>query len=144
MQFWGAKQGQSRHKRIQEGGFTLLEVLVATALMGALAAVLLQVMTMGLRTQKASLDQTQALEVASLVLQEYSREAVLTPGTFQGEQGPFAFQVRIVPQYQVAAGRAEATQVVCYLVSVAVTWMERGASRTVELNTMRTVARGAA
>jgi general secretion pathway protein I len=144
MQFWRTRQGQNRRQRVRERGFSLLEVLVATALMGALAAVLLQVMTMGLRAQKASLDQSRALEVASRVLQDYSREAVLAPGTFQGEQGPFSFQVHVTPQYQVAAGRAEATQVVCYLVSVAVTWVERGTPRMVELNTMRTVARRAA
>jgi prepilin-type N-terminal cleavage/methylation domain-containing protein len=131
-----------RQKRRDEGGFSLLEVLVATALMAGLAAILLQVMTVGLRAQKASLDQAQALEVASQVLQEYSRESALAPGTFQGNQGAYAYLVRITPQYQIA-GRSQNTQIVCYLLNVAVTWMEKGKPKAVELNTMRTVVRRA-
>lgn len=115
---------------------------MATALMGALAAVLLQVMTVGLRAQKASRNRAQALEVASQVIQEYSREALLTPGTFQGRKDGFGFMVHIAPQYQVAAGRGGNTQVICYLVTVSVTWTERGAAKSVELNTLRTVMRG--
>ncbi len=133
-----------QQRRLRESGFSLLEVLVATALLAGLAAVLLTVMTVGLRAQKASLNQAQALEVASRVIQEYSREAHLTPGTFQGRQGAYAYLVRIAPQYQVAAGRSDNTQVICYLVSVSVTWAEGGAAKSVELNTMRTVVRGAA
>jgi type II secretory pathway pseudopilin PulG len=128
-------------RRRNESGFSLLEVLVATGLMAAMAAVLLQVMTMGLRAQKGSLDQARAIEVAGQVLQEYSRESLLAPGTFQGSQGDYGYQVRIAPQYQVAAGRSENTQVICYLVSVAVTWTEKGKPKAVELNTMRTVMR---
>jgi prepilin-type N-terminal cleavage/methylation domain-containing protein len=126
-----------------EAGFSLLEVLVATGLMAVLAAILLQVMTLGLRAQKASLNQAQALEVASQVLQEYSREALLTPGTFQGKQGAYGYVVQIVPQYQVAAGRTERTQIMSFLVSVAVAWGEQGRPKTVELSTIRTVARAA-
>ncbi len=121
----------------------MLEVLVATGLMAVLAAIMLQVMTLGLRAQKASLDQAQALEVASQVLQEYSREALLTPGTFQGNLGAYKYVVRIVPQYQVAAGRSERTQVMCFLISATVAWGEQGRPKSVELSTIRTVARAA-
>ncbi len=116
---------------------------MATGLMAVMAAVLLQVMTMGLRAQRGSLNQTRAIEVASQVLQEYSREAFLKPGIFQGRRGAYTYQVRITPQYQVAAGRAANTRVVCYLIRVAVTWKERGHPKTVRLSTMRTVARRA-
>lgn len=130
--------------RRQEQGFSLLEVLVATGLMSVLAAILLQVMTVGLRAQKASLDQAQALEVAGQVLQEYSREALLGPGTFQGSQGPFAYVVRITPEYQVAAGRTDNTQITCYLLQVAVMWKEKGKPKSVELSTMRPLVKRAA
>ncbi|MDI6853507.1 MAG: type II secretion system protein [Deltaproteobacteria bacterium] len=125
-----------------EAGFSLLEVLVATGLMAVLAAIMLQVMTLGLRAQKASLNQAQALEVAGQVLQEYSREALLTPGTFQGNLGGYKYVVRIVPQYQVAAGR-ERTQISCFLITAAVAWGEQGRAKSVELSTVRTVARAA-
>lgn len=131
-----------RLKKLHESGFSLLEVLVATALMAGLAAILLQVMTVGLRAQKASRNRAQAVEVASQVIQEYSREALLKPGTFQGRKEGFQYLVRISPQYQVAVGRTGNTQVTCYLVTVSVTWSERGAVKSVELNTLRTVGRG--
>jgi type II secretory pathway pseudopilin PulG len=138
-----ADKASIQRKRPQEVGFGLLEVLVATALMAALAAILLQVMTVGLRAQKASLDQAKALEVASQVLQDYSRESLLIPGTFQGSQGPFAYRVRITPQYQVS-GRTENVRITCYLLDVAVTWLDKGRPKSVELNTMRTLVKGAA
>ena len=137
------KTGMGRTMRREERGFSLLEVLVATGLMAVLAAIFLQVMTVGLRAQKASLDQAQALEVAGQVLQEYSREALLAPGTFQGNQGPFGYVVRITPQYEIA-GRREATQITCYLLQVAVIWKEKGKPKSVELSTMRTLVRRAA
>jgi prepilin-type N-terminal cleavage/methylation domain-containing protein len=130
-------------KRVEQG-FSLLEVLVATGLMAVLAAIHLQVMTMGLRAQKASLDQTKALEVAGQVLQEYSREALLVPGAFQGSQGPFAYVVSITPQYQVAAGRTDNRRATCYLLNVSVTWQERGKPKSVQLSTMRTLVKRAA
>ncbi len=125
----------------QEQGFSLLEVLVATGLMAVLAAILLQVMTVGLRAQNASLNQAQALEVAGQVLQEYSREALLAPGTFQGNQRSFTYLVRITPQYEVAAGRTENTQITCYLLNVSVAWKEKGKPKSVELSTMRTLVK---
>ena len=45
-------------------GFSLLEVLVATALMGLVLVVLLQVLTSALRAQEASWSHTQALLTA--------------------------------------------------------------------------------
>ena len=52
------------------GGFSLLEVLVATAIMGMVLVVLLQVLTSALRAQKASWGHTQAVLVAEKILQE--------------------------------------------------------------------------
>lgn len=138
------RKGPLLRKGCSEAGFSLLEVLVATGLMAVLAAIMLQVMTLGLRAQKAGVDQAQALEVAGKVLQEYSRETLLRPGTFQGTQGACSYVVRIDPQYQVAAGRAQTTKVACFLLTVVVTWGEQGKAKSVELSTMRTVAKRAA
>lgn len=127
-------------------GFTLLEVLVALGLLSMLAALLLQVMTVGLRAQKSSQMSAQALEVASMVLQESTREGGdrLLRGRRTGQEGPFAYQVSVEPQYVVPPSIPGTSRVTCLLVRVTVSWQERGRTRRVELVTLRTVAQKAA
>ncbi len=143
---WGPR---SRPRPRGHPGFTLLEVLVALALMSLLAGVLLQVMTVGLRAQKSSQLTSQALEVAGVVLQEYTREEGrrLTPGVRRGTEGVFAYEVTVEPQYTVPVpGQAgqQASRVTCFLVRVTVSWQERGRVRSLGLSTLRTVTQRAA
>ncbi len=121
----------------QDSGFSLLEVLVATALMGLVLVVLLEVLSASLRAQEASQSQAQALLVADRVLWEYGDFRVLKPGTYQGEEGRFAYQVRLEPQFQVDN---PASRVTCYLLQVTVFWGERGRTKSVGLQTVRVEA----
>lgn len=123
-------------------GFTLLEVLVSLALMSLLAAVLLQVMSLGLRLQRASQLQNRALEVAGNLLQEFTREegARLTAGRRTGSDGPFAYEVAVEPQYRVSLDARPEIKVACYLVRVTLSWQEGGRRRSLTLTTLRTAA----
>ena len=69
-------------------GFSLLEVLVATTIMGLVLVVLLQVLTSALRAQEASWSHTQAVLVAEKVLQENCEINTLAEGTYQGRSWP--------------------------------------------------------
>lgn len=144
---WPGRPGHKApgpHRR--SPGFTLLEVLVAVALMALLAALLLQVMTVGLRAQKSSQLTAQALEVAGNVLQEYTREEGLrlVEGQRTGTEGLFAYRVSVEPQYTVPLAGRQVSRVTCFLVRVTVSWQERGRGRSLELTTMRTVPQRAA
>lgn len=126
-------------------GFTLLEVLVSLALMSLLAAVLLQVMTLGLKSQRSSRMQLQALEVAGNLLQDFTREEGmrLAAGRRTGTQGPFVYELVVEPQYALPLEGRPEIQVACYLVRLTISWQEQGRPRRLALTTLRTqVQRG--
>jgi prepilin-type N-terminal cleavage/methylation domain-containing protein len=120
-------------------GFSLLEVLVATTIMGLVLVVLLQVLTSALRAQEASWGNTQAVLVAEKVLQENCEIAPLTGGTYQGRDGRYDYVVRITPQYELANPFAD-KRILCSLIQVTLTWQEWGRPKTLELQTIRTAA----
>jgi type II secretory pathway pseudopilin PulG len=117
-------------------GFSLLEVLVATTLMGLMLVVILEVLTSTLRAQEASRSNTQAVLAAEKVLEEFS-EKDLARGTFQGREGRFDYQVRLEPQFQVPYP-GENKRLVCSLLQVMVSWKEQGKVKSLEFQTLRT------
>jgi prepilin-type N-terminal cleavage/methylation domain-containing protein len=120
-------------------GFSLLEVLVATTIMGLVLVVLLQVLTSALRAQEASWGHTQAVLVAEKVLQENCEINTLAAGTYQGRDGRYDYVVRVVPQYELSdpiTGR----RILCSLLQVTMTWREWGRKKTLELQTVRTAS----
>ena len=120
-------------------GFSLLEVLVATALMGLVMVVLLQVLGSTLKAQEASRRNTQALLVAESLLQECCASRVMENRTFQGQTGRYDYQVLITPQFEVAdAMGSKAFR--CALIKVTVSWREMGRTKSLHLETMRSVA----
>jgi hypothetical protein len=118
-------------------GFSLLEVLVATTLMGLVLVVLLQVLTSALQAQEASWGRTQALLMAEKILQENCEINSLGKGLFQGRDGRYDYEVRITPQYDMTSPLAN-QRLLCSLIQVTLTWQERGRRKTLELQTART------
>ena len=131
------KSPGARGKREKDGGFSLLEVLVATALMGVMLVVILEVLTSALRAQEASRSNTQAVLAAEKVLAEYS-EMEVSKGVYQGREGRFDYEVRLEPQLQVQYPM-QIKRLVCSSLQVVVSWKEQGKTKTLELQTLRTV-----
>ena len=107
--------------------------------MGLVLVVLLQVLTSALRAQEASWGHTQAVLVAEKVLQENCEINTLAGGTYQGRDGRYDYVVQITPQYELADPLAD-QRILCSLLQVTVTWQEWGRHKTLELQTIRTVA----
>ena len=118
-------------------GFTLLEVLVASTLMGLVLVVLLQVLTSSLRSQEASFRRTQAVLVADKILGENCQINTLREGTYQGREAQYDYVVRISPQEEWVSGLSN-RRILCSLIQVTLAWQERGARKTLELQTLRT------
>ena len=127
-----------RGRRRGDDGFGLLEVLVATTLMGAMLVVLLQVLTTALRAQETSLGHIQALLAAEKVLQESCEASSLEAATFQGRDGGFDYRVQVSPQYEVSNPLID-QMIMCSLIQVTVSWRERGQLKSLALETIRTV-----
>jgi prepilin-type N-terminal cleavage/methylation domain-containing protein len=128
---------KARPRGREVDGFSLLEVLVATTLMGVLLVVLLQVLTTALRAQETSMDQIQALLVAEKVLQESCEAQVLAAATYQGRDGGFDYLVQVSPQFEVS--NPFINQLVrCSLIQVKVSWQKWGQAKSLTLQTIRT------
>ncbi len=116
-------------------GFTLLEVLVALAILGIAVVAAIQGFAQGLRLLKVSGDHQQAMLLADLKLRE-----VVTPEERQeqGAEGEFSW-FRAIRRLQTPELTSE-TGVArwhVYEITVRVSWDER---RHVELATLRTVS----
>ncbi len=113
-----------------------MEVLVATILMGLVLVVLLQILTGALWAQEASWGHARALLTAEKVLSEACSSQKLGGAQYQGQDGPFSYQVRISPRFEVANPTLNRLTR-CSLVQVTVSWQEHGRTRSVYLETMR-------
>jgi len=121
--------------RPADAGFTLLEVLVALAILSLAIVASIQGFAQGLRLLKLSGDHQRAV----LVADEKAREVVVPEvGHDEGTEGPFAWErtVRAVEAPDLAPLGQVATFRV-YEIAVTVRWDER---RHVEIATLRTVS----
>ena len=121
-------------------GFTLLEVLVATTLMGLVLVVLLQVLNGAMTAQVTVLSHARALQTADRVLQDICNTRNLDPGQYSGQDGPYSYRVKITPQYEVTTPNTLDRLVRCALIQITVSWEERGQHRSVSLETIRTAS----
>lgn len=129
-----------RRREENSQGFSLLEVMVASSVMGLVLVVLLQVLTGAMWAQETSLAHIKALQTADMVLQGFCNAADLNENHYQGQDGPYSYQVQVTPQYQVTAPATIDRLVRCSLIQVTVTWEERGRNRSLSLETIRTAA----
>jgi prepilin-type N-terminal cleavage/methylation domain-containing protein len=120
-------------------GFSLLEVLVATALVGLMLVVLLQILSTIFRTEEGIWKNSRALLLAERVLQESSESSSLATGVFEGREEEFAYQVTVTPQYEVS-GPLGVLQFRCSLIQVVVSWHERRQPKRLVLETARTAS----
>jgi prepilin-type N-terminal cleavage/methylation domain-containing protein len=121
-------------------GFTLLEVMVATTIMGLVLVVLLQVLSGAMLAQETAMGHARALQTADRVLQDGCNGKDLSSRQYTGQDGPYSYQVRITPQYEVATPATLGRLIKCALIQVTVSWEERGRKKSVSLETIRTAS----
>jgi type II secretion system protein I len=115
-------------------GFTLLEVLVALAILGTAVVVSIQGVSQGLRLLQAAGDQQRAMIVAD----QRAREMLVpTEGTESGTDGRFSWQriSKVLETPELAPANA-AQKWRVFEISVVVTWEGQ---RRLEVATLRTV-----
>ena len=132
------REGRGPRPARPAAGFGLLEVLVATTLMCLVLGVLLQVLSASLGAQEASIRNSQAVLVADKVLQDYCTNRNLTEGDFQGREGSFSYRVRRSSLFEFSSLQTPG-KVTCTMTQVTVSWEERGRTKSLELETIRSV-----
>jgi general secretion pathway protein I len=114
-------------------GFTLLEVVVAIALLGLGLTAALELLGVGLRATRASGEVTRAAILARRTLDTFALRP-LAPGTEQGEAAGYRWTAEVAP---AAASAGAVPSLSLYRLQVRVTWPGRRGERVFELATLR-------
>jgi general secretion pathway protein I len=120
---------------VRSNGFTLLEVLVALAILGLAIVALMQLSSQGLRLLHTAEDYQQAAQLADRVARAVDP---VQEGAQAGQEGPFRWERRIAPvpvPEELTPGAGPPLHL--YALSIAVHW---GRNRTLEVASLRTVA----
>ena len=123
--------------RIRQRGFSLLEVLVAFAILSVSLGVLLQVFATGLRNAGMADDYTQATLYAESILAAYGRETPLGEGVREGPVNDRFSWRGTVSAYAEGMPDPEKTRMRAYRISVEVFWRGLTQTRSVMLETVR-------
>jgi general secretion pathway protein I len=126
---------KSLSKRDAEGGFTLLEIIVAFTILGFALVALLQAFSSGLQAVSTATDATTAVLRARSKLDEVGTAILLAPGRVDGEFDDGAQWTALIEPYPDPFVRDSAKRIVQpYRVIVTVSW---GPARAITLETLK-------
>ena len=118
-----------------QAGFSLLEILVAFAIMATVVTVLLQVFAGGLRNLRVGEDYAVAATLAESRLAELGRSVPVVEGEEEGAWDRYGWQVRIAPWDGLDL--PDTSDLVLYEVAVTVHWRVGTRARSLTLNSLR-------
>ena len=122
----------------RQQGFTLLEVLVAFAILGIALGTLLQTFALGLRNTALSEEYTQATLYAETVLAGLGVEEPLEEGSLGGElDDKYAWRGTVSIYEEPDAPELEDNGLLPYHIRVEVYWRDEDKERHVGLDTLR-------
>ncbi len=124
----------------RQGGFTLLEVLVAFVIAALALGVLFQGSITSLRSVRLSGQYMEAVSRARSHLAALGRAAGLTPGVRSGEDGNgfrWRTQIRRVAVHAPPPGQTPGKLPALYAIGVTISWGEAGEARQVTLQSQR-------
>jgi general secretion pathway protein I len=126
---------------MRQAGFSLLEIVVAFAVLSLTLGVLFEVFSTGMRTATVSSDYNEAARIADSLLNEYAVTGADRLGDFEGrvEDGPYRWEVRVALLDVEAIGLSEPVGVEPVSISARVSWPAREGERHVTLDTIRLV-----
>jgi general secretion pathway protein I len=123
---------------VRNGGYTLIEVLVAFVILAMALAVLLRIFSGGLHNVSASSDYGLAILVAEAQLSSAGVTDTLVPGETHGDAGEKFRWTRIVRSYVPLEGyAADSMPLPAYHVTVIVEWPHADGMRQVDISSIR-------
>ena len=132
-----------RRARRSSAGFTLLEVIVATAIVALVFVAMMEIFSSGLRTEGLADQYATATQEATRVMNElYVNTRQTQPTVLQGRFGDGATWTAAADPFQPPDESPDATQnmrVQRMLLRVEVHWTSHGTQKTVQLETVENV-----
>ncbi len=143
---FGGVNGSPRREDQPQAGFTLLEVVVALAILGLGLTVIMELFSGGLRLGRTSEEYTKALHYASLKMAEVMRQDSIQEGTEEGEFNQ-TFRWRVgVKKTDLLPGEKNSDfkpPAEFYEVKVDVLWKSGLKERSARLESCKTIKPGA-
>lgn len=129
----------------RSNGFTLLEVVVAVAILGIALTVIMELFSGGLRLARTSEEYTKAMNYASTKLEEIMTQQIVEEGTDDGDfDDTFHWQVG-VKKVDVLPGEKSTEfkpPVELYQVRINIRWKSGSKERSALLESYRTIKLG--
>ena len=122
-------------------GFTLLEVVVAMAIVGLGVVTLLEIFSAGLQLGARSRDRTEAVAYGRQLMDQFLARRTLAEGTERGKIGESRWQLQVQPVTPVE-GLALGNDWELKEITVEISVPELGRESRVELRTLRLVKKG--
>ena len=139
------RQASGERGRVR-GGFTLIEVVIALAILGIGLTVIIELFSGGLRLGRASAEYTKAVNYARTKMEEIAMKPDVEEGTDEGEFDPtYHWQVGIKKIDLLSPGkdRTFTPPVELFQVKVNVLWKSGSKERSATFETYRTEKRKA-
>ena len=127
-------------RRRSQHGFSLLEVLVAFAILAVSLGVLLGIFSRATGATIASAQYSQAATLAESLLTLVGHEILLEEGTVSGEtESGFSWELTLVELDLSEEFPTSAPSVTAYRVNAGVLWLDAGRPRRLMLSTLKLV-----
>ena len=133
-----------RRRSVRRQGFTLIEVVIALAILGMGLTVIIELFSGGLRLGRASAEYTRAVNYARMKMEEIAMKPNIQEGTEEGEFDPiYSWQVGIKKMDLLSLGkdRTLTPPVELFQVKVNVLWKSGSKERSAIFETYRTEKR---
>ncbi len=134
--------GRNARQNAGQGGFTLLEVLLAFLVFALSFAVTLEILTGSIRNTARAREYTEAALIAQSLMNQVELDIPLQAGSFQGEEGRYRWEIGIYPfQGDSSNSRSielmELTRIELLEVECVVSWGDFGRERSQMFSTVK-------
>jgi len=131
------------HRSSRNKGFTLIEVVVALAILGVGLTVIMELFSGGLRLARASMEYTKAVNYARMKMEEIAVKSALQEGTGEGESDDKAFRwqmaVKKVDLLPIDKSMDYKPPVELFQVKIDVFWKSGSKERSTSLESLKAI-----
>jgi prepilin-type N-terminal cleavage/methylation domain-containing protein len=128
-----------KYKKLHKKGFTLLEVLVATAVLSIAITVILQLFSANIRNIAVSDDYVKAVTKAHIKMREILDESDITDKTYS-EITNDGYKVDVSIS-EIAKDRSENLNVKLFEIDLKLSWLKGNKEKFINLKTMKLVGK---